>query len=233
MDTFRPSHGKKEDGLLRANNKERVRIMQKGDFLMRATLRNKVLQILMITCLLVSAQALAAEIKPDEFKSVVGTWSVEGDVIKNTDLSSANTNAYASVAQSGEVLTYEWTVKFNSTTFSLGPAAGMHILANEATSNNRGNSYLVFQDKEFIRLYRASGGSLPKVNDYATPVVSVGDKLTYKVVFNTKTGLMQIYRDGELIGTYTDPAPFKSGSYISLRTNGTAAEFSNIKVTQE
>ena len=67
MDTFRPSHGKKEDGLLRANNKERVRIMQKGDFLMRATLRNKVLQILMITCLLVSALALAAVIKPDEF----------------------------------------------------------------------------------------------------------------------------------------------------------------------
>ncbi len=109
----------------------------------------------------------------------------------------------------------------------------MHILANEATSNNRGNSYLVFQDKEFIRLYRAAGGSLVKVNDYSTPVVSAGDGFTYKVVFNTKTGLMEIFRDGKLVGTYTDSAPFQSGSYISLRTNGTAADFSGISVTQK
>lgn len=186
-------------------------------------------QILVITCLLIPG-ALAAEIGANQWKSAVGTWSF-GDKVTNTDTGNSNTNAYAAVAQSGEVLTYEWTVKFVSTTFSVGPAAGMHIVADEATSANRGNSYLVFQDRDFIRLYRASAGSLPKVGDIPTPAVSAGETYDYKVVFNTRTGLMEIFRNGKLMGTYTDAAPFKSGSHISLRTNGTVAEFSGIKVT--
>jgi hypothetical protein len=206
---------------------------QRGTLLMRKTYWHKVAQILVIACVLVPSLAFAAEIGSDQWKSQVGTWSFSDTAIKNTDTGSSNTNAYAAVAQSGEILTYEWTVKFVSTTFSMGPAAGMHILADDATASNRGNSYLVFQDQNFIRLYRAAAGSLPKVGDLATPAVSAGDTFSYKVVFNTRTGLMEIFRNNELMGTYTDSAPFKSGSHISLRTNGTVAEFSQIKVTQK
>lgn len=169
----------------------------------------------------------ASTVELTDWTPVTGQWEVH---IVNTDESSANTNAYVEVVQDGTTMTYEWTVQFESTTFSLGPAAGVHIMADSATDAVRGNSYLVFQDADYIRLYKASFGSLSKVSEFPVQV-SLGEKHAYSVEFNSDTGVMKIQRNGDLIGEWTDSSPLTNGKYISLRTNGTNAVFSGVKVT--
>lgn len=174
--------------------------------------------------------AAASEVSLDAWTSLAGDWKVEGNTYINGDGNHANTRASATVDQTGETLTYRWTIDFGATTFSLGPAAGMHILSDNGTEVQRGNSYLIFQDSEFIRLYKAGFGALNKVTDF--PVgAKAGDVHTYRVDFNTTTGLMQVFRNDELVGEWMDPLPLKSGQFISVRTNGTIAAFSDIHVT--
>lgn len=185
-----------------------------------------------VLVLAMGALASAAKIGPEAFKPVVGNWAVENGAYVNSDNTNNNTQADAEVDQSGKVLTWTFTIEFRDTTFSLGPAAGMHILADSVDDPARGNSYLVFQDSDFIRLYRAGGGRLTKVMDF--PVTAkVGDKFSYKVVFNTESGEMKIYRNDQLVGEWTDALPLKSGKYVSLRSNGTAAAFSDISFEAE
>jgi hypothetical protein len=194
--------------------------------------RNLFLVIFVLGLVLAQGLASAAEVKVgvNDWTPVAGTWAVSSNGYKNTDTTSNNTIASAAVNQSGTEVTVEWTTVFGETSFAMGPAAGMHIMASEGSSVLRGASYLVFQDQTFIRIYKASG-SLVKTGDLATPVVEPGQTFTYKVVFNTKTGLMTVYRDGKEMGAYLDPSPIQSGSYISLRTNGTVAEFKDVTVT--
>lgn len=178
--------------------------------------------------LTVGAFASAAQVGADAWTSLVGGWAAEGGALVNSDGVNGNTQAYAEVAQSGETVIYTWTVDFRNTTFSLGPAAGMHIMSDDATHAQRGNSYLVFQDSDFIRIYKAAG-ALTKVADLPV-TAAVGDKHTYRVEFNTASGLMQVYRNDVLAGEWRDSLPLKSGQYISVRTNGSIAAFTDVSV---
>ncbi len=192
-----------------------------------------VLVALVLTLLLATALVAGQEpVALSKWTAVTGNWSVQNGTYVNTDNANSNTNAYAEVAQNGTIVTVEWTVEFKGHTFSSGPAAGMHILSDDISTVQRGNSYLIFQDSGFIRLYRAAGTSLPKAGDFPAAVKD-GDVFTYKVVFNTKTGEMKIYRNNTLVGEWVDPAPYKNGKYISLRTNGTIAAFKDVKVTNQ
>lgn len=173
--------------------------------------------------------ALGSTVSPTDWITVVGGWEAQW---VNYDGTSVNTNAYAEVEQEGPRLIYEWTVRYDATTFRLGPAAGIHFLADSGTDDNRGNSYLVFQDSEFIRVYKAGSGRLTKMIDFPA-TVAVGETHTYRVEFNTESGELTVYRNMEEIGSWTDPSPLKSGKYISLRTNGTNAVFSNVLVTTD
>lgn len=188
--------------------------------------------VLMLGLVLAQGFAAAAEFKigVNDWTPVVGSWSVSGSAYKNSDTTSNNTIAYAAVEQSGTEITVQWTTTFGPTAFSMGPAAGMHLMASEASSAQRGISYLVFQDQNYIRIYKSSGSSLAKTGDLPTPIVEPGQTFTYRVVFNTKTGLLTVYRDGKEMGTYLDPSPIQSGSFISLRTNGSVAEFKDVIV---
>ena len=191
--------------------------------------RARLLPFAFAAVLAASGAALAETVIPTDWTSVTGGWELQ---LVNADQRSANTNVYAAVDQSGGRLVYEWTVRFESTTFSLGPAAGMHIMADDGASDVRGNSYLVFQDAEFIRLYKAQAGRLNKVADLPAKA-AVGETHSYRVEYHSDSGRMEIYRNGELAGEWTDSAPLKDGKFISVRTNGTIAVFSNIAVTSE
>jgi hypothetical protein len=188
------------------------------------------LSLALLVVLVSSSVAFAANIAPGQWIVSSGEWRIDGDTIISESPSNTNTNAYMQLAQIGPMMTYEWTVKFGETTVAFGPAAGMHFLGNDATNAFRGISYCVFQDKTFIRLYRTTGSALGKVGDFPTPEVSVGDVHSYKVTFDTTTGLLTIYRNGELVGSWTDKEPL-TGNVVSLRAGGSVAEFSNVRIT--
>ncbi|HHW09288.1 MAG TPA: hypothetical protein GXX29_04885 [Firmicutes bacterium] len=188
--------------------------------------------VLALLSLLVSQAALAegdGTVTWDKWTANNGGWKIEGYV--NADGKSNPITAYAAVDQNGPLVTVEWTVQFIEHTFSLGPAAGVHIMA-DASDPTKANSYLIFQDNGFIRLYRGTGSQLAKNGDFPATAAD-GDQFTYKVEFNTKTGAMKIYRDNQLFGEWTDPNPLTSGKYLILRTNGTIASFKEVKVSNQ
>lgn len=191
--------------------------------------------MLVLTLVLVQSVTLAAEVNvaPNAFQAAAGTWVPSATTITNTDTSSNNTNAYAPIEQKGTEITFEWTITFKETLFSSGPAAGMHILCSEGPSTTRGTSYLVFQDKSFVRIYKTSGGKLLKNGDFPTTDLTPGETHTYKAVYSTQSGVLTVYRDGQSVGTFTDAAPIQNGEFVSLRTNGSVAEFKAIKVTSK
>jgi hypothetical protein len=192
-----------------------------------------IITLLALLMLVPSLYAQEIKVDFDNFKTVSGSWKTVNGGYQNIDISSGNSNAYMELAQEGTELIYEWTITFADTTLGYGPCAGMHFLADDATMNQRGNSYCVFQDKTHIRVYKpvkSNQSSLGKIIDFPAPAM-VGDTHTYKVEINTKTGDMKFFRDGKLIGQYKDSAPYTSGKYISLRTGGTVATFKDIKVT--
>ncbi len=188
------------------------------------------LGLTLLVMLVSSSVAFAATISPGQWIVYSGDWRIEDGSIISESPSNTNTNAYMELAQIGPIMTYEWTIKFGETSVDFGPAAGMHFLGNDATNSFRGVSYCVFQDRTFIRLYRTTGSALGKVGDFPTPEVSVGDVHSYKVTFDTNTGVLTIYRDGELIGSWTDSDPL-TGNIVSLRAGGTVAEFSDVRIT--
>jgi hypothetical protein len=193
--------------------------------------------VLLITLIVIFGLAsisYAEEYKADfsKWKQVSGKWKVVDGGYENSDVALGNTNSYVELKQEGTELVYEWTIELGKTTFEWGPAAGMHILCSEATSSNRGKSYLIFQDDRAVRVYKADGSSLPEVLTI-NQSSKVGETYKYKVEFNTKTGVMKVFRDGKEIGQWRDLMPIKSGNFISARTNGTFATYKDVTVTMK
>lgn len=193
-----------------------------------------VLLITLIVIIGLASISYAEEYKADfsKWKSVSGKWKVLDGGYENSDVVLGNTNSYMELKQEGTEFVYEWTIELGKTTFEWGPAVGMHILCSEATSPNRGKSYLIFQDDRAVRVYKADGNSLPEVLTINLSS-KVGETHTYKVEFNTKTGLMKVFRDGKEIGQWRDLMPIKSGNFISARTNGTFATYKDVTVTMK
>lgn len=161
------------------------------------------------------------------------TFEEETFKITNYDDETGATNAYAVIDQPADAkkITYEWSVKFHDGNGS----AGMHVMAQSGEDSQvHGGSYLVFHSNtNYLRLYRATeDGSL---NSRISPIVEKDDVSVhdYLMELNSETGKIDIYYNGRHIGDWTDPDPYTEGQFIALRTNGTGATFSNVKVTIE
>lgn len=175
---------------------------------------------------------------------VRGTWEVitSGGEFKmrQTDPSAFVTNAYTQVAQYGSRITYEWTMTFESPLTQQGlESAGLHILAEKqrpsAGEGTGGASYLFFQRGTHLAFFKYEAGNSSPVDSLSfNPVrASEGETHTYRIVIDTKSGLIQFYRDGEFIGDWTDPEPITSGQYIAARTRNAAAVFSQLRMRIE
>ena len=164
----------------------------------------------------------------NSFNPVAGNWTTEENMYnQDATTNASNTNSYASVSQSGKMI-YEWDMKFINT-----GSGGMHIMCSESSSTNRGESYLIFQLPTKIQLYVANGSTLTKLTETTDPKWGVTTNVVYKykVVYESSTGLINIYRNRELVLSYTLSQKYTTGSYISFRTNNGHVHFDNVIVT--
>lgn len=159
-----------------------------------------------------------------------GAWDVWDNTLLHMESRGGNTNAYVALEQKGDTHVYEWTVQFLDTTGGVGPLAGLHILSNDAThGGQRGDSYLIWQEGPNMKVYKSRNG-VELATLITVPVTaSVGETHHYRVIADTLENLLSIYRNGELVITIEDAEMYVEGSYISARTNVTAAIFSDIK----
>ncbi|WP_119843978.1 N-acetylmuramoyl-L-alanine amidase [Reichenbachiella sp. MSK19-1] len=158
-----------------------------------------------------------------------GTWTATGGKMIQSDVVADNTKLSSYLSQtSGLPYLYEFSAKVVSTS---GPRKfGIHIMADDATLSQRGNSYLIWfsgnDDKVRIyetvsnALYTRATVDLPQDNNWAN----------YKITYSPAYGVIEVFKDNVSVATWTDSTPLSTGNSISLRTNATEVEFDDLTV---
>jgi len=93
-----------------------------------------------------------------------------------------------------------------------------------AIGAERGNSYRIWQDATHVRLYEASSNVATLRASFAA-ANAAGQTHSYQVIYNPLTGVLQVARDGNPLGSWTDTTLLTSGGYLSLRTDGSSVQY--------
>jgi spore germination protein YaaH len=168
-------------------------------------------------------------IHPD-WTNMVGTWSIIGGYLNQSDQTNSNTNIYAPLTQnlSNQYL-YNWQGKINGT--GTNRRAGFHFFCDDATQTNRGNSYFIWirPDQSTLEIYKVTSNvfSLMTTASLTTVINTWHD---YKIIYDRITGKMDIYVDNALITSWTDPSPLATGNAISFRSGNCDYTVNDLKV---
>ncbi|MCW3102711.1 MAG: hypothetical protein JWO09_1151 [Bacteroidetes bacterium] len=168
-------------------------------------------------------------IHPD-WTSMVGTWSIAGGYLNQSDQVNSNTNIYAPLAQnlSNQYL-YNWQAKIDGT--GTNRRAGFHFFCDDATQTNRGNSYFIWirPDQSTLEIYKVTANvfSLVSTAPLTTAINTWND---YKVLYDRITGKMDVYVNNALIESWTDPTPLATGNAISFRSGNCDYTVNDLKV---
>jgi hypothetical protein len=158
------------------------------------------------------------------------TWSINSGHLEQTGTSSGNTNIYTAITQdSTHTFLYHWQMMFNP---GSNRRAGIYIFSSNPTQTQRGNAYMIWfrADDDKCQLYTVKNNTIS--TNLTDDACTINDAVWYdcKVTYNPSTGILKAYLNNTLISTYTDNAPLKSGSYISLRTGNADVLYDDIKV---
>ena len=159
-----------------------------------------------------------------------GIWNTSAGEFIQTDENLSNTNTYVSLIQdNNSSYLYHWQMKISGS--GTNRRAGIHFFSDDATQDQRGNSYMVYfrVDQNKCQLYKAINNTIElETND--TCVVDVDTWYDYKILFNPLIGRIRVYQDNRLVSEWTDNTSLSSGLFLSLRTGNSNVSYSNFRV---
>ncbi|MEW5986618.1 MAG: RHS repeat-associated core domain-containing protein [Chloroflexota bacterium] len=162
-----------------------------------------------------------------------GTWSVapaasgsHNSLYQQTNITAGVTNSARSLNQSG-AMSYEWTA-----TFGIGNmGAGLFFFASSASQSNHGNAYLVYQSPTAVEIHESVNDTLYLRASTSLGFAS-GASHSYRATYNPATGVIQVWRDGQAVLSWTSPSePLSSGSFVAWRTTNGLVKFDNLRIT--
>lgn len=171
-----------------------------------------------------------AAIHPD-WTVASGTWTITNGYLEQTDQNNTNTNIYAPLTQNlSNRYLYNWAGKIDGT--GTNRRAGFHFFCDDASQANRGNSYFVWfrADQSELQFYKVVNNSFGAPVHTVPLTTNAGTWYDYKVIYDRITGKMDVYVNDALVGTWTDPSPYSTGSYISFRSGDCDYMVNNLKV---
>jgi N-acetyl-anhydromuramyl-L-alanine amidase AmpD len=165
--------------------------------------------------------------------NAAGTWSISnGALYQSVEATGTgdNTNLYASLTQNNSsTYLYSWDDKIGGT--GTNRRAGIHFFCDDPTQTNRGNSYFVYYrvDNDKMQLYKVNANVFTMVLEVA---VTVDPDVWYnhEISYNPQTGVINVYRNNALVGTWTDTAPLTAGIAISARSGNCTYNIDNLRV---
>jgi len=152
-------------------------------------------------------------------------WSVASSQLQVLDTNTDNSNIYT--AFNGELSNthiYDFYAKIDGT--STNKRFGFHFACDSATLSNRGNSYFIYirPGSSQLEFYRVVNNTFTQTSVVTGVVTNLNQYYHYKIVHNRILGSIEVYRDDQLIGSWTDPTPLTTSSkYFSFRTARTQA----------
>ncbi len=167
-----------------------------------------------------------------DWTNIGGVWAIENEHLVQTDESSSNTNLYASVEQeAGNVYLYHF--KMNIDGSGTNRRAGMHFFCSDPEQSGRENSYMVYlrADQNTVQIYKYIDNDY-NTGWYTTSDATVNTNQWYdvKILLDTESGEIQVFRDGVLVASATDDDPLMSGTAVSLRTGNCNVQYDDVKV---
>ncbi|MCE3278873.1 MAG: N-acetylmuramyl-L-alanine amidase, negative regulator of AmpC, AmpD [Bacteroidetes bacterium] len=168
-------------------------------------------------------------IHPD-WSTMVGTWSIAGGYLNQSDETNSNTNIYAPLTQnlSNQYL-YNWQGKITGT--GTNRRAGFHFFCDDATQTNRGNSYFIWirPDQSTLELYKVVNNVFSLASSVAL-TTTINTWNDYKIIYDRITGKMDVYVNNALTASWTDPSPLTTGNAISFRSGNCNYTVNDLKV---
>jgi len=160
-----------------------------------------------------------------------GKWTVVSDTeIAQLDAKDTVSNAYTSIPQSGKM---EYRLKQR---YFGGKSActTIYIMCDAGEKLERGNCYLI---ADALNDMGGAEVSINKVvNDGPRKMKSLvsdpvnGQWIDLRITYDAGTGVIEITRNGKVIGSWTDPDPIRTGKDFSIGTCLTKAAFKEITV---
>jgi hypothetical protein len=169
-------------------------------------------------------------INPD-WTQKTGTWNITGQALNQSDTSLSNTNIYAALTQNlSNRYLYHFVMKIGS--IGTNRRAGFHFMCTQPDSSNRGDGYFVWfrVDQSQLQIYKVINNSFGSPVYTSTVTVNANQYYDYKVIFDRISGLMRVYQNNALIGSWTDSSPYSTGSYISFRSGNASMYVDELKI---
>ena len=165
-----------------------------------------------------------------DWTAASGSWSITGNNLVQSDEANTNSNIYAPLTQNlSNRYLYHWQGKIEGT--GSNRRAGFHFFCDDGSLTNRGNSYFVWfrVDNEKLQFYKVTNDVFSLESEVAF-TFNAAQWYDYKVIYDRITGKTDVYVDNVKIGTWTDPAPYSTGSYISFRSGDCKYTVNDLKV---
>ena len=164
-------------------------------------------------------------------KMVRGKWVVVGETeIEQHDNKDGVSNAYKSIPQTGKI-EYRTKYKYNG---GKSACVTIYIMCDDGDKTERGNAYLLVDalnekgHAEFS-ISRVTDDKTKDVKKFDCPPVN-GQWIDFRATYDSATGVIEITRNGKVLGSWTDPEPLKTGKDFSIGTCMTKASFKDIEV---
>ncbi len=171
-----------------------------------------------------------AAINPD-WTQKTGTWSISGQALYQSDTVLSNTNIYAALNQNlSNRYLYQFVAKISSA--GTNRRAGFHFMCNNPDSTNRGDGYFVWfrVDQSQLQIYKVVNNVFGSPTYTAALTVNANQYYDYKVIYDRTTGLIRIYQNNALVGSWTDGSPYTIGNYVSFRTGNAKFTIDELKI---
>ena len=168
-----------------------------------------------------------------DWNTTTGTWGITNNVLTQTDLVNTNTSMSSILNQNlSNRYMYHFMGKIDGT--SINRSAGIHIFCDDITQTNRGNNYLVWMKPTMseIHIYKVQNNTISSpLTVFSGVTITTGNWYDYKIMYDKTTGKFTIWKNDQLVGTYTDPSgPLLNGTGISFRSKESGFSVNNFKV---
>ncbi len=159
-------------------------------------------------------------------------WSVSANALQILDTNTDNSNIYSALNGAlSNTYIYDFYAKVDG--LSTSKRFGFHFACDSATLSNRGNSYFIYvrPGSSQLEFYRVADNVFTQTNVVTGVVTNLNQYYHYKIVHNRISGLIEVFRDDVLLGSWTDPSPLTTASkYFSFRTAKTQMWVKSMRV---
>ncbi len=160
-----------------------------------------------------------------------GKWTVVSDTeIAQMDVKDTVSSAYTTIPQSGKM---EYRLKQR---YFGGKSActTIYIMCDAGERLERGNGYLIAdalneKGKAEVSIYKVVNDGPRSMKTFPAEAAN-GVWIDLRIICDTGTGVIEVTRNGRVVGSWTDPDPIKTGKDFSIGTCLTKAAFKDIQV---